>query len=370
MTSASPTPDLESASEREPAPGFDSPVVGGADTPPLAGRRISVCDTTLRDGSHSVAHRFTTSDVERISHGLDTAGVEVIEVTHGDGLGGSSFTYGFALHSDLDLITVARRQIHNAKLAALLLPGIGTITDLRHGVDAGIDVVRIATHCTEADIAIQHLGEAKRLGLETVGFLMMSHMLSPEDLGLQASIMADAGADTVYVVDSAGAMLPHQVVARVDAVSRAVGDGVRVGMHAHNNLGIGVANALAAAEAGAQILDGSCRGLGAGAGNAATEVLSAALDRAGAATGISTLELLDLAENTVAAIGAGKLPVLDRGSVLLGYAGVYSSFLLHTRRAAERYHVSEAEVLLELGRRRVVGGQEDMIIDVALDLAR
>lgn len=368
MTTAAPTPDHTPSPTTQPPRRFDSPVASGADAPPLAGQRIAICDTTLRDGSHSMAHRFTLSDIERISHGLDTAGVDVIEVTHGDGLGGSSFTYGFASHTDLELISTARQHIRHAKLAALLLPGIGTITDLHDAVDAGIDIVRIATHCTEADIAIQHLGEAKRLGLETVGFLMMSHMISAEDLSAQAAIMADAGADTVYVVDSAGAMLPHQITARVNAVSRAVSAGVRVGMHAHNNLGVGVANAIAAAQAGAHILDGSCRGLGAGAGNAATEVLSAALDRAGAETGASTLELLDLAENTITTIGDGKLPTLDRGSVLLGYAGIYSSFLLHTRRAAERYHVPEAEILLELGRRRVVGGQEDMIIDVALDL--
>jgi 4-hydroxy-2-oxovalerate aldolase len=258
---------------------------------------------------------------------------------------------------------------HGTKLAVLLLPGIGVATDLEEAREIGATVVRVATHCTEADIAIQHLKEAKRLGLETVGFLMMSHMTAPTALAEQALIMRDAGADTVYVVDSAGALLPHQVVERVEALRSRLGEGTAIGMHAHNNLGCGVANALAAAEAGASILDGSCHGLGAGAGNAATEVMVAALDRAGASTGIDTLALIDVAEDVVARICAGKLPSLDRGSLLLGYAGIYSSFLLHTRRAAARFEVPEAEILLELGRRRVVGGQEDMIVDVALELA-
>jgi 4-hydroxy 2-oxovalerate aldolase len=348
-------------------PAFDSPVISDSFSarPPLEGKTIRICDTTLRDGSHSVRHQFSSQDVRRVTRGLEEAGVDVVEVTHGDGLGGSSFNYGFARENDLALIAVAREELRTARLAALLLPGIGTIEDLRAAADHGIDVIRVATHSTEADIAVQHLEEAKRLGLETVGFLMMSHMTGPQDLARQAVIMRDAGADTVYVVDSAGALLPHQVMDRVLALRAALGEGTAVGMHAHNNLGCGVANALAAAQAGATVLDGSCHGLGAGAGNAATEVMVAALDRAGAATGVDTFRLLDVAEDTVAKICAGHLPVLDRGSVLLGYAGIYSSFLLHARRAAERYDVPEAAILLELGRRRVVGGQEDMIIDVA-----
>ncbi|MFJ8003939.1 4-hydroxy-2-oxovalerate aldolase [Streptomyces fagopyri] len=347
-----------------------SPVIhDGSTGGPLAGRAITVCDTTLRDGSHSVAHRFTVDDVRAVARGLDAAGVHVVEVTHGDGLGGSSFTYGFGAESDLDLIRTARAELTTSKLAALLLPGIGTIDDLEDASAEGIDIVRVATHCTEADIAVQHLEAAKRLGLETVGFLMMSHMAAPSVLAEQAQIMRDSGADTVYVVDSAGAMLPHQVVERVEAVRTRLDDDVTIGMHAHNNLGVGVANALAAAGAGAGILDGSCHGLGAGAGNAATEVLVAALDRAGADTGIATRRLIDVSEDVVAQRCAGKLPSLDRGSLLLGYAGIYSSFLLHTRRAAARYGVAEADIIVELGRRRVVGGQEDMIIDVALELS-
>ncbi|MFF5085028.1 4-hydroxy-2-oxovalerate aldolase [Actinoplanes sp. NPDC000266] len=349
---------------------LETPVISDpSSADPLRGRPIEICDTTLRDGSHSMAHQFSIGNVEEITAGLDAAGVDVIEVTHGDGLGGSSFNYGFGRCDDLDLITAARKQINRAKLAALLLPGIGTIHHLKQAADAGIDIVRVATHCTEADIAIQHLRAAKQLGLETVGFLMMSHMTSPTALGEQAVIMRDAGADTVYVVDSAGAMLPHQVAERVVAMRAAVGPQTRIGMHAHNNLGCGIANALAAATAGAVILDGSCHGLGAGAGNASTEVLAAALDRSGASTEIDTLALVDVAEDIVARICEGHLPSLDRGSLLLGYAGIYSSFLLHTRRAASKYNVAEADVLLELGRRRVVGGQEDMIIDVAIELA-
>ncbi|MEU4169233.1 4-hydroxy-2-oxovalerate aldolase [Streptomyces sp. NPDC026665] len=354
-----------------PSPGLlASPVRhDGAAHDPLAGRSLTVCDTTLRDGSHSVAHQFTVDDVRAIAHGLDAAGVHIVEVTHGDGLGGSSFAYGFAAATDLDLIRAARAELTTSRLAALLLPGIGTIEDLKEATDAGIDIVRVATHCTEADIAVQHLKAAKKLGLETVGFLMMSHMNSPSALAEQALIMRDAGADTLYVVDSAGAMLPHQVTERVHALRDRLGEEVPIGMHAHNNLGSGVTNALAAAEAGASVLDGSCHGLGAGAGNAATEVLAAALDRAGADTGIAVRQLIDVAEDVVAQRCAGKLPSLDRGSLLLGYAGIYSSFLLHTRRAAARYAVAEADILIELGRRRVVGGQEDMIIDVALELA-
>ncbi|NEB94891.1 4-hydroxy-2-oxovalerate aldolase [Streptomyces bauhiniae] len=347
-----------------------SPVIhDGASRDPLADRAISVCDTTLRDGSHSVAHQFTVDDVRAVARGLDAAGVHVVEVTHGDGLGGSSFNYGFGAESDLDLIKAARAELTTSKLAALLLPGIGTIDDLKAATAEGIDIVRVATHCTEADIAVQHLRAAKQQGLETVGFLMMSHMTSPSALAEQAQIMRDSGADTIYVVDSAGALLPHQVVERVQALRDRLDDDVILGMHAHNNLGVGVANALAAAEAGAGILDGSCHGLGAGAGNAATEVMVAALDRAGADTGIVTRLLIDVAEEVVAQRCAGKLPSLDRGSLLLGYAGIYSSFLLHTRRAAARYGVPEAEIIVELGRRRVVGGQEDMIIDVALELS-
>jgi 4-hydroxy 2-oxovalerate aldolase len=267
------------------------------------------------------------------------------------------------------LLKAARGEIKQAKLAALLLPGIGTLEDLKKATDEGIDLVRVATHCTEADISIEHLHGAKALGLETVGFLMMSHMVGPNRLATEAEIMRDAGADTVYFADSAGALLPHQVTERVEAIRARLGDDMKIGMHAHNNLGSGVPNALAAAQAGASILDGSCHGLGAGAGNAATEVLSAALDRMGANTSVNTLELIDVAEDIVAEICKGKLPKLDRGSLLLGYAGIYSSFLLHTRRAADRYGVAEAEILLELGRRRVVGGQEDMIIDVAIELS-
>lgn len=353
---------------RDPLP---SPVVADEAGPPapLVGRDLLVCDTTLRDGSHSVAHQFTEADVQEITRGLDASGVPIVEVTHGDGLGGSSFNYGFSHTDDLTLIRTARKELRRARLAALLLPGIGTVEHLRRAVDEGIDMVRVATHCTEADIAIQHLREAKRLKVETVGFLMMSHMISPGGLAEQATIMRDAGADTVYVVDSAGALLPHQVVERVVALREALGEHTAVGMHAHDNLGCGVANALAAAGAGASVLDGSCHGLGAGAGNAATEVLVAALDRAGGRTGVDTLALVDLAEDVVARVCAGRLPALDRASLLLGYAGVYSSFLLHTRRAATRFGVSEADLILELGRRRVVGGQEDMIIDVALELS-
>ncbi|RIV39220.1 4-hydroxy-2-oxovalerate aldolase [Micromonospora radicis] len=349
----------------------DSPVVDSTDhVPPLTGRRIQICDTTLRDGSHSVRHQFSADDVATVSAGLNRAGVPMVEVTHGDGLGGSSFAYGFARCPDDELIRTARAQLTDSQLAALLLPGVGTIEHLRRAADQGLDVIRVATHCTEADIAAQHLTEGRELGLVTVGFLMMSHMLPPDRLAAQARVMADAGAQVVYVVDSAGALLPHQVSTRVAALRTALPPEVSVGMHAHNNLGSGVPNALAAAMAGADHLDGSCHGLGAGAGNAATEVLVAALDRCGAETGIATQALIDVAADDVARICAGNLPALDRTALLLGYCGIYSSFLLHARRAAQQYQVAEADIIRALGRHRPVGGQEDLIIDVAIALAQ
>lgn len=324
-------------------------------------------DSTLRDGSHAIAHQFTVDQARDVVAGLDAAGVPVIEVSHGDGMGGSSFTYGFSRTSELDLLEVAVATRTQAKIAILLLPGIGTRDDLRRAADLGIDVARIATHCTEADISQQHIALAKELGLEAVGFLMMAHMIPPEALLEQARRMRSYGADCVYVVDSAGAMTIDDARRRV-ALLKAELD-CQVGLHAHNNLSLAVANSIAALEEGADQLDGCTTGLGAGAGNCPTEILVAALERSDIATGVDPLAVMTTAEETVRPIRPEQ-GVIDRDGLLLGYAGVYGSFLLHAKRAAARYGVDAADILLELGRRKVVGGQEDMIIDVAIELER
>jgi 4-hydroxy 2-oxovalerate aldolase len=324
-------------------------------------------DSTLRDGSHAVAHRFTVEQVTAIVSRLDAAGVPVIEVSHGDGLGGSSFNYGFSHTDEMDLLEAAVAARRSARIAVLMLPGIGIREDLRRARELGADVARIATHCTEADIAEQHLRLAKELGMEAVGFLMMSHMLAPDALVEQARKMESYGADCVYVVDSAGAMTVDDARRRIAAAKS--GLTCQVGLHAHNNLSLAVANSMAALEEGADQLDGCTTGLGAGAGNCPTEVLVAALERSGVTTGVDPLAVVDVAEEVVRPIRPEQ-GVIDRDGLILGYAGVYGSFLLHAKRAAERYGVDTKDILLELGRRQVVGGQEDMIIDVAVELER
>jgi 4-hydroxy 2-oxovalerate aldolase len=332
-------------------------------------RDVRITDTTLRDGSHAVSHQFTERQVRDVVRALSEAGVPVIEVAHGDGLGGASFNYGFSAVDEIDLIAAAAEEAGAARIASLLVPGVGRVSDLVPAAAAGASIVRIATHCTEADVSRQHFGAARELGLETVGFLMLSHMIEPEALAAQARIMADAGCQCVYVVDSAGALVPDAVDVRVRALVHELGDDAQTGFHAHNNLGCGVANSIAAYRAGAVQIDGSTRGLGAGAGNAATELLATVFDRLGVATGIDAIAAVNAAEEVVAAF-IPRTPIPDRDSIMLGYAGAYSSFLLHAHRAGERYGVAPHEILLEVGRRGYVGGQEDMIIDVALDLAR
>ncbi|GBD29419.1 4-hydroxy-2-oxovalerate aldolase [bacterium HR32] len=326
-----------------------------------------VTDTTLRDGSHAFRHRFTREQVRAVVAALDDAGIPVIEVTHGDGLAGSSIQYGFSQVSDLDLVEEAAATARRARIAVLLIPGIGTRHELREAVRRGATVARIATQCTEADISEQHFGLAKELGMETVGFLMMAHMRPPEVLAEQALLMESYGADCVYVTDSAGAMLPWEAAAAVRALRQALR--VQVGFHAHNNLGLAIANCLAALEAGADQLDGSLRGCGAGAGNAATEVLAAVLDKAGLNPGLDVFKLMDAAEFVLAPMMPFQ-PLPDRDAVTIGYAGAYSTFLLHARRIGERLGIDPREILVELGRRKAVAGQEDWILDVALDLVR
>ncbi len=324
-------------------------------------------DTTLRDGSHAMRHQFTRQQVRSVVEALDRAGVPVLEVTHGDGLAGSSIQYGFSRTNEMDLIEEARNAVTQSRIAALLLPGIGTRKELKEAIARGIQVVRIATQCTEADISQQHFGMAKEMGLEAVGFLMMSHMRPPEFLAEQAALMESYGADCVYVVDSAGALLPDGAAARVRALKQALK--IQVGFHAHNNLGLAIGNTLAAVAAGADQVDGCLRGLGAGAGNAATELIAAVLDKLGLNPGVDVFGLLNAAEFVVAPFMPFQ-PIPDRDSIAIGYAGVYSTFLLHAKRLGKQYDVDPLEILVELGRRKAVAGQEDWILDVTLELAK
>jgi len=328
---------------------------------------IRITDSTLRDGSHAIRHKFTEDQVRAVVSALDGAGVEVIEVTHGDGLGGSSFNYGFAAVDDITLVRAAVDEAKHAKIAVLLLPGLGTVTDLKAAADAGASVARIATHCTEADVAIQHFGAARDLGMETVGFLMLAHRLDPAGMARQARIMVDAGAQCVYVTDSAGALVLSEAQDRVAALVEEIGDEAEVGFHGHQNLSLGIANSVLAVNAGARQVDGALCALGAGAGNSPTEVLAATFDRLGISTGVDVQGVLAAAEDVLRPL-IPKLPSMDRSSVVQGYAGVYSSFLLHAQRAAERYGVPAHAILQKVGEAGYVGGQEDMIIDVALRL--
>ena len=329
---------------------------------------IRITDTSLRDGSHAKHHQFTEDDVRVVVGALDAAGMPVIEVTHGDGLGGSSFNYGFSRTDERLLMKAAVETATTAKIAALMLPGLGTKDDIKGAADLGLSINRIATHCTEADISIQHFGVAREIGLETVGFLMMAHSQPPEVLAKQARIMADAGCQCVYVVDSAGAMILEDVTVRVQAVVAELGADAQVGFHGHENLGLSVANSVLAVRAGAVQIDGSTRAFGAGAGNTPLEVFAAVAERQGITTGLHVLQLVDVAEDVVRPIMDGEC-VKDRLAIIMGYAGVYSSYLKHAYRAAERYGVSGAEILLECGRQGLVGGQEDQIIQIAATLA-
>ena len=330
-------------------------------------RRIRIVDTTLRDGSHAVKHQFELEDIERITSALNNANVYAIEISHGDGLAGSSIQYGWAKHSDDARLAVAQKVVDRSKITVLLLPGIGTRDDLKLSIERGAQVARIATHVTEADISEQHIRMAKDMGLEVMTFLMLAHMEPPEKMLEQAKLMEGYGADVVYVVDSAGAMIPDDVKVRIGLLKKKMQ--VEVGFHGHNNLGLAIGNTIAAVQEGATVIDGTLGGLGAGAGNAPTEVLAAVLDKMGYVTGIDLYKIMDAAEDIVRPI-MRRPQVIDRSSLILGYAGVYSSFLLHTYRAVEKFDVDPRDVLVELGRRRVVGGQEDMIIDVAHELSQ
>jgi 4-hydroxy-2-oxovalerate/4-hydroxy-2-oxohexanoate aldolase len=333
----------------------------------LRGKKILLHDNCLRDGMHPKRHQISIDQMVTIASGLDAAGVPLIEVTHGDGLGGASVNYGFPAHSDEEYLRAVVPRMRRARISALLIPGIGTVDHMRLAHDCGVRTIRIATHCTEADVAEQHIGVARKLGLDTVGFLMMAHMQEPAALAQQARLMEGYGANCVYCTDSAGFLLPDGVAARVRALREALRPETEIGFHGHHNLAMGVANSLAAVEEGAARIDGSAAGLGAGAGNTPLEVFAAVCERMGVHTGVDLYRFMDVAEDLVVPMMDHPIRV-DRESLILGYAGVYSSFLLFAQRAAQKYGVSARDILVEMGRRKAVGGQEDLIEEVALEL--
>jgi len=335
----------------------------------LKDKKVILHDMSLRDGMHAKRHQISLDQMVSIATGLDDAGMPLIEVTHGDGLGGASVNYGFPAHSDEEYLSAVIPKMKNAKVSALLLPGIATVDHLRMAKDLGVSTIRVATHCSEADVSEQHIGLAAKLGMDTVGFLMMAHMASPEKILEQARLMESYGANCIYCTDSAGYMLPDEVSQKIGLLRAELNPNTEIGFHGHHNMGMAIANSLAAVDAGAIRIDGSVAGLGAGAGNTPLEVFVAVLDRMGAKHGIDLYKIMDVAEDLVVPIMDQPIRV-DRDALTLGYAGVYSSFLLFAQRASAKYGVTARDILVELGRRGTVGGQEDMIEDLALTMAK
>lgn len=335
----------------------------------IKGRKVTLHDMCLRDGMHAKAHQISPEQMGAVACALDDAGIPLIEVTHGDGLGGASVNYGFPAASDEEYLKAVVPKMKNAKVSALLIPGIGTVEHLHMVKECGVSTVRVATHCTEADVSEQHISAAAKMGFDTVGFLMMAHMVEPEKILEQAKLMESYGANCIYCTDSAGYMLPDDVTSRIEILRAELKPETELGFHGHHNMAMGIANSLAAVEAGANRIDGSAAGLGAGAGNTPLESFNAVLDRMGAETGVDVFGLMNVAEDVVVPL-MDQLIRVDRDSLIMGYAGVYSSFLLHAQRAAKKYNVPSGDILVELGRRKTIGGQEDMIEDVALNLQK